>query len=81
MILLGALVPGVLLAAGEGLAAALPCLLVTVAFGLVGFVDDSMKIRRKSAQGLPVWQKVLLQFALSLGAALYLFSAVRWALW
>ena len=73
VILLGALVPGVLLAAGEGLAAALPCLLVTVAFGLVGFVDDSMKIRRKSAQGLPVWQKVLLQFALSLGAALYLF--------
>jgi len=43
-------------------------LLVTLGFGLVGMLDDLIKLRRKSSKGLPARGKFLAQIALGLGA-------------
>ncbi len=47
---------------------------VTVGFGLIGFLDDALKIRRGSSSGLRVWGKLGLQFAIALAAAIFLFA-------
>ncbi|MDD3401345.1 MAG: phospho-N-acetylmuramoyl-pentapeptide-transferase [Eubacteriales bacterium] len=48
-------------------------LLVTVAFALVGFLDDFIKIRFKRSLGLKAYQKIILQFGFALGASLWLY--------
>ena len=45
---------------------------VTISFGIIGFVDDYRKLTRKNSVGLTGRQKLLVQFAVALGAALYL---------
>ena len=45
---------------------------VTLSFGIIGFVDDYNKFSRKNSIGLRGKQKLLAQFAVGLGAALYL---------
>lgn len=51
-----------------------PALLVTSAFGLVGFLDDFIKIRLKRSLGLKVYQKIIAQFGIALILALYAYN-------
>ena len=57
----------------EGFALVLPVLLVTVLCGLMGFLDDFMKISTGTGEGLLPYQKALLQFVISLLAAAWLY--------
>ena len=58
-----------------------PVLLVTVGFGMIGFLDDFIKIVRKRSMGLSAWQKLILQLVI---AVLYknrrsdAYSIFRW---
>lgn len=49
-------------------------LLVTLSYGTIGLIDDILKLRRGSSNGLSGWTKFLLQciFAILFGIALYL---------
>ena len=47
--------------------------MVTVAFAMVGYVDDAAKIRRKSSGGLAGRYKLLLQFAFAIAVTSWLF--------
>lgn len=40
-------------------------LLVTLGFAVIGFVDDYLKLRRKSSRGLKMWSKLVPQFAVA----------------
>ena len=65
-----------------GIAAASPCmaarcpevipvLFLTVGFGMVGFIDDYLKVVKKKSDGLSVKQKMALQIVIALLFALY----------
>ncbi|MBU1026218.1 MAG: phospho-N-acetylmuramoyl-pentapeptide-transferase, partial [Candidatus Margulisbacteria bacterium] len=43
----------------------LALLLLIFGFGLIGFADDFLKIRRKQNLGLTFWQKIIIQFILA----------------
>ncbi len=47
-------------------------LFVTVAFGVIGFIDDSLKLRRKSSRGLSTLAKLALQVAVAFAGAIML---------
>lgn len=49
-------------------------LAVTVGYGLIGFLDDSLKIRKKSSKGLPAVAKLALQIAIAGVVLYYLFA-------
>ena len=48
-------------------------MLVTVAFGFIGFIDDFAKIRMKSSKGLSGKQKLVLQSLIALVASIYIY--------
>ena len=48
-------------------------LISLVAFGLVGFLDDFLKVRLRNSDGLPAWIKLVGQFSVALGIVLYLY--------
>lgn len=50
-------------------------ILVTLGFGLIGFVDDYKKLTKRSSDGLRGKQKLLLQFSISFIAAYFISSA------
>ena len=50
----------------------LVALAVTVGFAAIGFVDDILKVRRKSSRGLGMWSKLLPQMAVAGAAAVVL---------
>lgn len=50
----------------------IPVLFVTLGFGLIGFLDDYLKIIFKSSEGLKPWQKFLLQLTVSSMFAYYM---------
>lgn len=50
----------------------LPVLFVTLGFGLVGFLDDYIKVVMKRSMGLHAWQKMLGQFVITAIFAYYL---------
>ncbi len=50
----------------------IPILLVTLGFGLIGFLDDFLKIRKKQSEGLKPWQKLLGQVVIAGAFAIYL---------
>ncbi len=52
----------------------LPILIVTIAYGLIGFADDYLKVMMRNTKGLRAWQKMLMQFIVmgAFGAYLYL---------
>lgn len=52
----------------------LPALLITMGFGLIGFLDDFIKIRRKRSLGLKAYQKIIGQLAFALIMALYAYN-------
>ncbi|MCC6875960.1 MAG: phospho-N-acetylmuramoyl-pentapeptide-transferase [Sandaracinaceae bacterium] len=45
---------------------------VTTAYGVVGYIDDARKIRKKSSGGLAGRWKLILQFAVAIGIGAYL---------
>jgi phospho-N-acetylmuramoyl-pentapeptide-transferase len=45
----------------------LSCILFSVAFGVIGFIDDYTKVARKNNDGLTPWQKIGLQLVFSVG--------------
>lgn len=49
----------------------LPVVLFVLGFSLIGLMDDFIKAVLKRPEGLSAWQKIILQGALSLGAALF----------
>lgn len=49
----------------------IPVLILTVGFGIVGFIDDYLKVVKKKSDGLSVKQKMALQIVIALLFALY----------
>lgn len=49
-----------------------PCVM-TVLFGLVGFLDDFLKVKRKKSEGLKPWQKMSLQVLFTVGILINLY--------
>ncbi|MDR1566980.1 MAG: phospho-N-acetylmuramoyl-pentapeptide-transferase [Treponema sp.] len=43
------------------------------AFGLIGFIDDYLKVTRRNSDGLPVWAKLAGQFAVAVVVMLFLY--------
>lgn len=53
----------------------LAALLTTFAYGIVGFLDDFIKIRRKRSLGLKAYQKIIGQCGIALVVALYAYNS------
>lgn len=51
---------------------AIVVLLITVGYGLVGFIDDYIKVVKKRSLGLRAWQKVVFQLIVTILFAIYL---------
>ncbi len=49
-----------------------PVLFLTLAFGLIGFMDDYLKVVKRNSDGLIAWQKLLLEFGVTLIFWLYI---------
>ncbi len=54
-------------------------LFVTVGFGVIGFVDDFLKLKRRSSKGLSARTKLLLQFAVAFVVSLLLYLYPRFS--
>jgi len=54
-------------------------IIVTLGFGLIGFVDDYRKLILKDSQGLLARQKILWQSLIALGVAIFLFWSAKHA--
>ena len=70
MILAGILI-GTVLFGLKGSSFTLPALLAVFFFGLLGFLDDFIKVRLRRNLGLRAWQKIVGQFAGALCVALW----------
>lgn len=83
VMILIAIVAATLIFAHKNYSLALWALLFAVLFGLVGFLDDFIKIIKKRSMGLHAWQKIAAQFVLSLGfaIALYFHPSVGSTIW
>ena len=53
----------------------LPVLLFTLGYGLIGFTDDFLKIRKKQSEGLSVKAKLALQLLITVIFAYYLYKS------
>ena len=49
----------------------IPVLILTIGFGLIGFIDDYIKVVKKHNLGLRAWQKILGQFIITMIFAIY----------
>lgn len=74
LIILVGILAGTLAFSMSGLEYALPSLLTAFAFGIVGFLDDFIKIKRKRSLGLKAYQKIIGQVGISLIIALYAYN-------
>ncbi len=54
----------------------LPSLIIMVGFGLVGFLDDFIKIRHKRNLGLRAYQKIIAQVLLSAAVAVFAYKYI-----
>jgi phospho-N-acetylmuramoyl-pentapeptide-transferase len=52
----------------------IPVLILTIGFGIIGFLDDYIKVVRKHNLGLRAWQKILGQFAVTMLFAVYVLN-------
>lgn len=52
----------------------LPILFLTIGFGLIGFIDDFLKVVLRRSDGLIAWQKLLLELAVTI---VFLFLLVK----
>src|SRR5574344_1015960 len=55
----------------------IPVLFVTLGFGLIGFLDDYIKIVMKRSMGLRAWQKMLLQIVVTGVFAYYVVNVAQ----
>lgn len=53
----------------------IPVLLMTLAFGVIGFIDDFVKVVLKRAMGLRAWQKMSLEIIVTAGFAFYMLKS------
>ncbi|MDR1971562.1 MAG: phospho-N-acetylmuramoyl-pentapeptide-transferase [Treponema sp.] len=44
-----------------------------VAFGLIGFLDDYLKVTRRNSEGLPAWAKLVGQFTVAIAVVVFLY--------
>ena len=51
----------------------IPVLMMTIGFGVIGFIDDFIKVAKKRSEGLTPLQKLALQFVLTAGFLVYYF--------
>ena len=51
-----------------------PIVLMTLGFGILGFIDDLLKALKKSSDGLKAWQKMLGQIVLTIAFAIYMIN-------
>ncbi len=51
-----------------------PILFLTIAFGIIGFLDDYLKVVLKRSDGLLAWQKMLLQVVVTTVFAVYMWQ-------
>ncbi len=72
MILLGVLVGSLIYV--KSCPDIIPVLMMTIGFGLIGFIDDYIKVVLKRSMGLRAWQKMLLQFAVTTIFAYYMIN-------
>ncbi len=72
---LGGILVGTLAFSLNATELALPALLTTAAFALIGFLDDFLKVRYKNTVGLKAYQKIIAQFAIALIFALYAYNS------
>ncbi len=52
----------------------IPVIILTVGFGIIGFIDDYIKVVRKHNLGLRAWQKILGQFVVTMLFAVYVLN-------
>ncbi len=52
----------------------IPVLILTIGFGIIGFLDDYIKVVRKHNLGLRAWQKILGQFIVTMIFSLYVMN-------
>ena len=52
----------------------IPVMLFVLFFGIIGFIDDYLKVVKKKNEGLKSWQKLALQFVITLIFAIYLYK-------
>ncbi|SCX12038.1 Phospho-N-acetylmuramoyl-pentapeptide-transferase [Lachnospiraceae bacterium YSD2013] len=57
----------------------LPIFLLTIAFGVIGFIDDFLKVVLKRADGLRVWQKLVLQLIAAGAFCFYMTKSDSWS--
>ncbi len=55
----------------------IPVLFMTLGFGLIGFLDDYIKVVMKRSLGLTAWQKMALQFIVTVVFILYYFKVAE----
>jgi len=72
MILLGITVTSLIFAKDHP--AIIPVLILTLGFGIIGFLDDFLKVVLKRSDGLIAWQKLILEFIVT-GAFIYCLDA------
>ncbi|SFT34863.1 Phospho-N-acetylmuramoyl-pentapeptide-transferase [Lachnospiraceae bacterium XBD2001] len=60
----------------------IPVMILTIGFGIIGFIDDYLKVVLKRSDGLLAWQKMLLQIAVTTVYAVYIvrFSGISLAM-
>ncbi|MDO4939312.1 MAG: phospho-N-acetylmuramoyl-pentapeptide-transferase [Lachnospiraceae bacterium] len=51
----------------------IPVAVFILLFGIIGFLDDYLKVVKKQNEGLKVWQKILMQFIITAIFAFYLY--------
>ena len=58
----------------------IPVLMLTVGFGIIGFIDDYLKVARKNADGLEALQKMLMQIVVTAIFAIYMTASEEMSL-
>lgn len=53
--------------------ATLTCVVVVLAYGIVGFLDDFIKLKFKQNEGLKAYQKIIFQLAIAVGVAVFVY--------
>ncbi len=74
LMILAGLLAGTLTFSMGGMEFVLPALLATFAYGMVGFLDDFIKVKRKRSLGLKAYQKIIGQLGIAFIVALYAYN-------
>ncbi len=72
MIIIAVLVASLIFVIACGYYKAIPVIAVMLAYGLIGFIDDFLKVVKKNKDGFKAWQKMLCQILVTVGMLLYL---------